>query len=85
MSYRAIPLACYCGERPDRILEVGLTSDQTVVVHYWCSACSRVLFIAKNLAECARECPAPDQEDPLAQFAADDALFLRSMGIVIPE
>jgi hypothetical protein len=85
MSYRALPLACYCGERPDRILEVGFTSDQKMVIHYWCSSCSRVLFISKELAECSRECPAPDTEDALPQAAADDARFLHSMGILIPE
>jgi hypothetical protein len=85
MSYRALPLACYCGERPDRILEVGFTSDQKMVVHYWCSACSRVLFISKGLAECAEECPAPEAEDALPQAAAEDVRFLQSMGIMAPD
>jgi hypothetical protein len=39
-------LACYCGQVPDRILEVGFTSNRHVVVHFWCSACSRVLFVS---------------------------------------
>ena len=85
MSYRAIPLACYCGERPDRILEVGITSEQTMVIHYWCSACSRVLFLSKDLAECAQECPAPYAADAPPQVAADDARFLQSLGISIPD
>lgn len=85
MSYRALPLACYCGERPDRILEVGFTSDRTMVVHYWCSACSRVLFITKHLDECAQACPAPDDTDAVPQAAADDARFLQRMGITTSE
>ena len=85
MSYRAIPLACYCGERPDRILEVGLTSEQTMVIHYWCSACSRVLFVTKGLDECHQECPIPEAADAPPQVVADDARFLQSMGIAAPE
>jgi hypothetical protein len=88
MSYRALPLECYCGERPDRILEVGFTSEQTMVVHYWCSACSRVLFISKGLEECSRECPEADIEVvplPIIATHSDDARFLHSMGIAAPE
>jgi hypothetical protein len=81
MSYSAIPLSCYCGERPDRILEVGLTSDQKMVIHYWCSACSRVLFVSKSLTECAIECPPRVEDDAPPQAAIDDARFLQSMGI----
>ncbi|MCU1236430.1 MAG: hypothetical protein JWP63_4397 [Candidatus Solibacter sp.] len=85
MSYRAIPLSCYCGERPDRILEVGLTSEQTMVIHYWCAACSRVLFVTKGLDECVQHCPTRDEADTPPQVVADDARFLQSMGIATPE
>lgn len=85
MSYRALPLACYCGERPDRILEVGFTSERTLVVHYWCSACSRVLFVSKGLEECVQDCPKPDDTDAPPQAAAEDARFLQSMGITASE
>ena len=85
MSYRALPLACYCGERPDRILEVGFTSEQTMVVHYWCSSCSRVLFVTKGLAECIQECPAADPDDVPPQRILEDARFLQSMGIAADE
>jgi hypothetical protein len=85
MSYRALPLACYCGGRPDRILEVGFTSEKTMVVHYWCSACSRVLFVSKGLDECAQDCPAVDEADAPPQAAAEDARFLQSMGIADTE
>jgi hypothetical protein len=85
MSYRAIPLACYCGERPDRILEVGLTSEQTMVVHFWCSSCNRVMFVSKSLSECTHECPQADDTDNPPQVTADDARFLQRMGIAAPE
>ena len=80
MSYRALPLTCFCGEVPDRILEVGFTSDRSMVVHFWCSACSRVLFVSKTLEDCAAECPEADAAD--VKFAADaDAHFLAALGI----
>ena len=85
MSYRALPLACYCGERPDRILEVGLTTEGSMVVHYWCASCSRVLFTSKPLAECLQECPPPDDTDAPPQVAAEDARFLQIMGITLPD
>jgi hypothetical protein len=80
MSYRPLPLSCLCGEIPDRILEVGFTSDHHLVVHYWCSSCSRVLFVSRTLDECAEACPAPDTGEMLHQDA-EDARFLQSLGI----
>lgn len=80
MGYRAMQFACYCGQPPDRILEVGFTSDRHIVVHFWCSACSRVLFISRSLAECEKACPAPDAQAE-ARSAAEDARFLQSLGI----
>jgi hypothetical protein len=81
MSYRPMPLACYCGEIPDRILEVGFTSDRNMVVHFWCSSCSRVLFVSRSLEECAESCPAPDPGDNLTGYGQEDAQFLQSIGI----
>jgi hypothetical protein len=79
MSYRALPLKCYCGEVPDQILEVGFTSDYHLVMHYWCSACKRVIFNSHTLDECRDLCPPPEKEP--AEAAAEDARFLASMGI----
>jgi hypothetical protein len=56
-----------------------------MVIHYWCSSCSRVLFVSKSLAECAQECPEADTTDAPPQAAADDARFLQSMGIALTE
>ena len=82
MGYQALQLACYCGQVPDRILEVGFTSEGKMVVHFWCSACSRVLFISKSLEECAKACPPPDTEAEKLSTDAD-ATFLQSLGIAV--
>ena len=82
MSYLPLPLSCYCGEVPDRILEVGFTSDRHMVIHYWCSSCSRVLFISKTLEECGNSCPLPEESGNALDHNPDDARFLNSVGIV---
>jgi hypothetical protein len=81
MSYRPLPLSCFCGEVPDRILEVGFTSDRHMVIHYWCSSCKRVLFISHTLAECGERCPPPDEGFTQYDHAEADAKFLQSLGI----
>jgi hypothetical protein len=84
MGYRAMQFACCCGEPPDRILEIGFTSEGHMVVHFWCSACNRVLFMSQALDDCRQECPPPDAEaDSLSATA--DARFLSSVGIAISE
>ena len=77
-------LACYCGAVPERILEVGFTSEGNLVVHFWCSACSRVLFVSKSPEECAEACPPADSWAD-RQSAAEDARFLQSLGIAVTE
>jgi hypothetical protein len=79
MTYRAMPLECYCGQVPEQILEVGFTSDRHLVIHYWCSACNRVIFASRTLDECRDACPLPDKEPAIA--AAEDVRFLQSLGI----
>jgi hypothetical protein len=82
MGYRAMQFACCCGDPPDRILEIGFTSDGKMAVHFWCSACRRVFYITQSLDECRRECPPPDTwADSLS--AAEDARFLQSLGIAV--
>ena len=81
MSYRPLPISCYCGEVPDRILEVGFTSDRHMVVHFWCSSCSRVLFVSHTLDECAEQCPEPETTPNPFDHADEDARFLNSLGI----
>ena len=76
--------ACYCGQQPDRILEIGFTSDRNLVVHFWCSACNRVLFISEPLEELTQACPPPDVEAD-TQCAAEDARFLHSLGISVAQ
>ena len=77
MRYQAMPLQCYCGEVPEQILEVGFTSDQHMVIHYWCSSCKRVMFASHTIEECREHCPPAEPE-----AVAEDARFLLSMGIV---
>ena len=81
MNYRPLSLACYCGEVPDRILEVGFTSDRHMVVHFWCSSCNRVLFVSHTMEECEAHCPPPEEAATPAGSPEDDARFLQSIGI----
>jgi len=84
MGYRAMQFACCCGDPPERILEIGFTSDGRMVVHFWCSACRRVFYVAQSLEECWQEFPPPDTwADSL--LAADDERFLQSLGIAVSE
>jgi len=79
MNYRALPLQCYCGQVPDQILEVGFTSEKHLVIHYWCAACNRVIFMTRTLDECRDLCPEPQVD--LSTAEAEDLRFLQSMGI----
>ena len=74
-----MPLECYCGQVPEQILEVGFTSDHNLVIHYWCSACKRVIYTSRPLDDCRTMCPRPEEDPTLA--AAEDAQFLQSLGI----
>ena len=82
MGYRAMQLTCYCGQPPERILEVGFTSGRHMVVHFWCATCSRVVFISQSLDKCEQGCPPPDKQAE-TQSAAEDARFLQSIGIAV--
>jgi hypothetical protein len=77
-------LNCHCGEAPERILEIGFTSDRNMVVHYWCSACQRVLFNSQPLDECVQGCPPPDVRAEM-HSSAEDARFLQSLGIAVSD
>jgi hypothetical protein len=68
MNYRALQLACYCGDVPDRIMEIGVTSDRNLV-----------LFVSRSLEECGEMCPEP--EASTVDNTAADARFLQSIGI----
>jgi hypothetical protein len=84
MGYRAMKFGCCCGQPPDRILEIGLSSDGNLVVHFWCSVCQRVLYFCQPLEDCRMECPPPDLRADLLSAAGDD-LFLQSLGIALSE
>ena len=75
-------IACQCGQAPERILEVGFTSEGNLLVHYWCSACNRVLFTSKTPQECSAARPPADVEAE-RRCADADASFLQSLGIAV--
>jgi hypothetical protein len=88
MNYRHLSLRCQCGEIPDRIAEVGFTDDHSMVIHWWCTNCKKVVYVTKSLSECWRECPSPSHSlDRVLAKAGDgfyegqDAEFLRSIGV----
>jgi hypothetical protein len=88
MNYRHLSLQCHCGEIPDRIAEVGFTDDHNLVIHWWCTQCQKVVYVAKSLTDCWRECPSPDHSlDRVLNtldtdtFLEQDAEFLRSIGV----
>lgn len=88
MNYHHMPLHCRCGEVPESIAEVGFTEDHQLVVHWWCTRCERIVYVAKPLAECWHECPSPRLSlDRVLQASSgeidgeEDARFLRSIGV----
>ena len=90
MKFRQFPLSCECGLVPTRIRQVGLSTEHQLVIHWWCVACRKAMFVVKDLAECWEECPTPESEGtiPAPAYDADrqrgDANFLHSMGICFP-
>ena len=90
MNYRHLSLHCQCGEVPDSLAEVGFTDDHSLVIHWWCNKCQKVVYVAKALTDCWRECPSPDHslDRVLPGLSADsyeeqDADFLRSIGVQV--
>lgn len=88
MNYRHLSLHCNCGEVPDRIAEVGFSEDHSLVIHWWCTRCQKVVYVAKSLTDCWRECPSPNYSLDLTLPKLDldaiqdeDAEFLRSIGV----
>ena len=91
MKFRPIELACACGEEPNQIQSVGLTSEYELVVNWTCARCKQTVYALKSLTDCCRECP--DAGD-LAEAAlvngtraahAEDARFLSRLGIRFPD
>ncbi len=88
MNYRHLPLACGdCGEIPEQIMEVGFTQDHQLVIHWWCGKCNRVVYLAKPLVDCWRECPREQEsldyrlEELQKHIQDEDARFLKSLGV----
>ena len=90
MNYRHLSLHCHCGEIPERIAEVGFTDDRSLVIHWWCTQCQKVVYVAKPLTDCWRECPSIEHsldrvlpKLPDGAYQAEDAEFLRSIGVQV--
>jgi len=84
--YQRIDVACECGHQPTRVREVGLTADRQLVIYWRCSHCRRHMYIVKALADYWRECPSHiPQNECKTGYDARDAVFLRSVGICLPE
>ncbi len=89
MRFRPYPLSCACGSTPE-IKEVGLTVDHRLVVHCLCEGCGRTIYYVKDLADCWRDCPAPDREADLPEAGSEaerelDMRFLQAIGVKMPE
>src|ERR1035441_1955878 len=51
MNHRHLSLRCQCGEIPDRIAEVGFTDEHSMVIHWWCTNCKKVVYVTKSLRD----------------------------------
>jgi hypothetical protein len=91
MHYRALAVACACGQPAFRITELGLTSDHEILIRWWCDGCKKMVHATKRLSECWKECPSfNDAETILADDGAfdageEDAKFLAGLGVKLPE
>ena len=91
MKYRTLSFFCGCGQAPLRITEVGLTADHQLIIHWWCAGCKKMVYAIKPLAECWKHCPTTASsrsmviEDGKFDPGAEDARFLQSLGVKLPE
>ena len=84
--YQRILLRCECGREPAGVRELGLTPDRELVVHWRCPQCRKRVYVIRALADYWRECPsshlAPVRKP---SYASADLIFLRSVGIRLPD
>lgn len=91
MQYRALAVACECGQPVFRITELGLTPEHELLIRWWCNTCNRMVHATKRLSECWKECPKPEIAEARvaddAEFHAceEDARFLAALGVKLPE
>ena len=91
MQYRALSYSCECGQAPLRITQVGLTADHQLIIRWWCARCKKMVYAAKRLAECWKDCPTTASagsisiEDGEFDPGSEDAQFLQSLGVKLPE
>ena len=91
MKFRQFALCCECGLIPTRIRHVGLSVEHQLVIHWWCMGCRKAMYVVKDLADCWKECPKPDEfgvstaDPPTTERQAGDVNFLHRMGIRFPD
>jgi hypothetical protein len=90
MRFQPLALNCECGLRPLRVRQVGLTPQHQLVVLWWCPNCRRNISVVKDLADCWRDCPKPEdfQETAPVDAAgspAEDTDFLHRLGVRFPD
>jgi hypothetical protein len=93
MGFRQLSLSCVdCGgNTPIRIGRIGLTSQHQLLVHFWCGACKRSIYLVKALSDCWRECPKSEDESTVGELITDnmmrepDTQFLHSLGVGLPD
>ena len=89
MEYRKLPLSCECGAVPKRIMNVGLSTGQELVIHWVCPRCRRHVYAVKPLAECMQQCPteasANLSNSNVIMDTPADRRFLHSIGVTLPD
>jgi hypothetical protein len=88
MKFRPVALACECGRVPSRLNRLGFTPGHQLVIHWRCLGCKKDVYVVKDLAECWRDCPKPEDasENPADELVREpDISFLHSLGIRFPD
>lgn len=91
MRYRALSFSCECGRAPLRITQAGLTEDHQLLIRWWCAVCRKMESATKPLNECWKDCPTTAStasmviEDAEFDPGSEDAQFLHSLGVKLPE
>ena len=91
MQYRGLSFSCECGQAPLRITQVGLTADHQLLICWWCARCKKMVNATKPLADCWKDCPTTAStagiaiEDGEFDPGSEDARFLQSLGVKLPE
>lgn len=90
MKFRPFTLRCECGLTSARIKQVGLSPDHQLVIHWWCLRCKKAIYVVKDLTECWKDTPAPEEVEDTVDVRSEtdchrrDERFLHSLGVRFP-